>query len=78
MIDNIHINKILVSNIITFIKKYFKYFIGYKDAKKIKPLFIFLPKTDVYIINFDKNKCTSFLIKDKNILEKYNEIWKKS
>ena len=27
--------------------------------------------------DFDKTKCMSFLIKDKKLLEKYNEIWKK-
>ena len=26
---------------------------------------------------FDKTKCISFLIKDENLLETYNEIWKK-
>ena len=35
--DNIDINKIVVSNKISFGKKDFKYFIGYKDAKKVKP-----------------------------------------
>ena len=29
---------------VSFGKKGFKYFIGYKDAKKIRPLCIFLPK----------------------------------
>ena len=33
--DNIDINKILVSNKVSFGKKHFKYFIGYKDAKKL-------------------------------------------
>ena len=31
----------------------------------------------VYRTNFDKTKCMSFLIKDKNLSEKYNVIWKK-
>ena len=34
-IDNIDINKIVVSNKVSFGKKNFKYFIGYKDAKKL-------------------------------------------
>ena len=34
-IDNIDIKKIVVSNKFSFGKKNFKYFIGYKDAKKI-------------------------------------------
>ena len=33
-IKNIDINKIVVSNKFSFGKKGFKYFIGYKDAKK--------------------------------------------
>ena len=40
----IDINKITVSNKISFGKKRFKYFTGYKDAKKIRPLYIFLTK----------------------------------
>ena len=34
-IDNIDANKIVVSNKISFGKNDFKYFIGFKDAKKI-------------------------------------------
>ena len=34
-IDNVDINKIVVSNKVSFSKKDFKYFIGYKDAKKL-------------------------------------------
>ena len=30
-----------------------------------------------YRRDFDKTKCMPFLIKDKKLLEKYNEIWKK-
>ena len=41
---NIDINKIVVSNKVSFCKKGFKYFIGYKDAKKVRLLCIFLPK----------------------------------
>ena len=41
-INNIDIIKIVVSNKVSFGKKDFKYFIGYKDAKN-RPLRIFLP-----------------------------------
>ena len=44
LITNIYINKIVVSNKVSFDKKAFKYFIDYKDGKKIKPLCIFLQK----------------------------------
>ena len=54
LIDNIYFNKIVVSNRISFDKNDFTYFIGYKDAKKIIPLCIFLPKMNVYRKDFDK------------------------
>ena len=34
-IDNIDINKIVVSSKVSFGQRDFKYFIGYKDAKKL-------------------------------------------
>ena len=77
LIDYIDINKIVVSNKISYGKNDFKYFIGYKDAKRIRPLCILLPKISAYRRNFDKTKCVSFLTKDEKLLEKYNEIWKK-
>ena len=70
-------NIVVVSNKISFDKKGFKYFIGYKDAKKIRPLYIFLPKMSAYRKDFDENKFVSFLIKDDELLEKYIEIWEK-
>ena len=72
-IKNIDINKIVVSNKVSFGKKDFKYFIGYKDAK-IRPLCIFLPKMSTYRRDFDATKYLPFSIKDDELLEKYNEI----
>ena len=60
-IKNIGINKLVVSNKVPFGKKGFKYFIGYKDAKKIRPLCIFLPKMSSYRKDFDETKYMSFL-----------------
>ena len=34
-------------------------------------------KTTVYRKDFDETKFTSFLMKDDELLEKYNEIWEK-
>ena len=48
------IDKILIS----------KYFIGNKDAQKIKPLYITLLKMKRYTKKFDKIKYLSFSIKD--------------
>ena len=42
-INDISINKIVVSNNVSFGTQGFKYFIGYEDVKKIRPLCIFLP-----------------------------------
>ena len=42
-IKNTDINKILVSNKVSLGKNGFKYFIGYKDAKNVRPLCQFLP-----------------------------------
>ena len=44
MINEIDINKIVVSNKFPVSKQDFKYFIGCKDNKKIKPLCVFFPE----------------------------------
>ena len=54
LMNNIDINKIVASNKVSFGKKGFKYFIGYKDAQKIRPLSIFLPKMSAYIRDLEK------------------------
>ena len=51
------------------VKKRFKYFIGYKDAKKIRPLCVFLLKMSAYRKDFDETKYMSFLIKDDELLK---------
>ena len=63
MISNININQILVPNKVSFGKKGFKYFIGYKDAKKIRPLCMFLPKMSPYRRDFDETKYMSLFDK---------------
>ena len=51
------------------VKKGFKYFIGYKDAKKIRPLCVFLLKMRAYRKDFDETKYMSFFIKDDELLK---------
>ena len=55
---------------------FFKYFIGYLyDNYKVKPLHIILPKTTAYIKNYDGQSIWMYLlIKDDDLLEKYNTI----
>ena len=38
---------------------------------------MFLPKTSTYRRDFDETKYMSFLIKDDELLDRYNEIWEK-
>ena len=40
--------EIVVSNKVSFDKKGFQYFIGYEDAKNVRPLCILLPKISAY------------------------------
>ena len=77
LIKNRDINKIIVSNEVSFGKKRCKYFIDYKDAKKLRPLCIFLLKMTAYRKYFDETKFISLLIKDDELIEKYNEILEK-
>ena len=54
----------------------FKYFIGYLKGEIIKPLCIILPQMSGYIKYFENgSKNMSFLIKDDEVWDKYNNIW---
>ena len=79
-IDDIDVNNILVSKKEQYGKyNSFKYFIGYNDNDIIRPLYLFISQTTGYINEFEKNKITmSLMIKDKQLLENYNKIWKKN
>ena len=56
----------------------FKYFIGYKDGEIVKRLCIILPQMTEYMKYFEnRRKNMSFVIKDNDVLDKYNEIWDK-
>ena len=68
-IRDIDINKVLAYNKVSFGKKGFKHFNGYKDAKSIRPFCIFLPKISAYRKNFDEAKYASFLMKNNELLK---------
>ena len=56
----------------------FKYFVGYKEGEIVKLLCIILPQMSGYIKYFENGgKNMSFVIKDDDVLDKYNEIWDK-
>ena len=76
-IVSVDICKIVVPNKVSFGKKDFKYFIGFKYSKANRALSIILTKMSAYRRDFVNTKCKSFLAKDEKLLEKYNDIWKK-
>ena len=55
----------------------FKYFIGYNDNDVIRPLCVKLPQMTGYAKKFEFKSTMSFKISDKQLLRKYNQIWKK-
>ena len=82
-IDDIDINKILVSKKESYGKKNsFKYYIGCDDDDDddddvIRSLCIKLPQMTGYVKHFDSNKTMSFKVIDNKLLKKYNKIWEK-
>ena len=77
-IDDIDANKILVSKEEPYsTKNSFKYFIGYNDNDVIRPLCIKLPQMTGYVRKFEGNTTMSFKISNKQLLKKYNQIWKR-
>ena len=76
-IEEIDINKILVSKKESYgTKNSLKYFIGYNDDV-IMPLCIKLPQMIDYVKHFDSHKTMSFKARDNKLLKKYTKIWEK-
>ena len=74
----VNVDEILISDKCKHSDDGFKYFIGYKKDDIVKSLCIILPQmsgSKKYFENRGKN--VSFIIKDDDMLEKYNEIWNK-
>ena len=77
-LDLVNVDQIVVSDKFKHSDDGFKYFIGYKEGEIVKPLCIILPQMSRYIKYFENGgKNVSFLIKDDDVLDKYNEIWNK-
>ena len=76
--DDIDINKVLVFKEETYgTKNSFKYFTGYNDNIVITSLCIKLPQMTGNVKKFEGNTTMSFKTSDKQLLKKYNQIWKK-
>ena len=77
-LDLINVDQIIVSDKFKRSDDGFKYFIGYREGKIVKLLCIILPQMTGYIKYFENGgKNMSFVIKDDDVLDKYNEIWDK-
>ena len=77
-LDLVNVDQIVVSDKFKHSDDGFKYFIGYKEGEIVKPLCIILPQMTGYIKYFEnRGKNMSFVIKDDDVLDKYNEIWDK-
>ena len=75
-LDLVNVDQIVVSNMFKHSDESFKYFIGYQEGEIVKPLCIILPQMNGYIKYFrNGGKNMSFLIKDDEVREKYEEIW---
>ena len=76
-IEDIDINKILISKPETYENNMRKYIIGYND-NTISPLQLFLPKMTGYLNIFkDGNRKMSFFTTNNEFLERYTAIWEK-
>ena len=75
-LDSVTVDKIVVSDKFRHNEEGYKYYTGYKEDEIIKPLCIILPQMNGYINCFENGaKNISFLIKNDEVWEKYEEIW---
>ena len=73
---SVNVDQIVVSDKFKHNNKVFKHFIGYQEGEIVKPLCIILPQMSGYIKYFENgDKNMSFLIKDNEVWNKYDEIW---
>ena len=76
LLDSVDLSKIVVSNKYKINDTTYKYFCGYLNNDVIQPLCVILPQMSGYIKYFDDGgKNMSFVTDDKEVYEKYNEIW---
>ena len=74
--DSVTADKIVVSDKFKHSEERYKYFIDYKEDEFVRPLCIILPQMNGYIQYFENGgKNMSFLIKNEEVWEKYEDIW---
>ena len=81
---SINIDKVEIDRVVLFDKTSygnkgsFEHYIRYRHKYgPFSPLNIKLPQLAGYAKHFNNDKCIDFLIADKELLKKYNEIWNK-
>ena len=75
-IRSVNVDQIVISDKFKHNNEGFKYFIGYQEDENVKPLCIILPQMSVYIKYFEYGGMNmSFVIKDDEVWEKYEQIW---
>ena len=73
---SVNVDHIVVSDKFKHNNEGFKHFIGYLKGGIVKLLCIILPQMSGYIKFFENGgKNMSFLIKDDEVLDKYDKIW---
>ena len=76
LLDSVDLSKIVVSSKWKINDTTYKYLCGYLNNDVIQPLCVILPQMSGYIKYFDDGgKNLSFVTDDKEVYEKYNEIW---
>ena len=76
LLDSVDLSKIVVSSRWKLNDTTYKYFCGYSNHDVIQPLCVILPQMSGYIKYFDNGrKNISFVADDKEVYEKYDEIW---
>ena len=75
---SVNVSQIVISDKFKHSDEGFKYFIGYQADEIVKPLCIILPQMSGYIKYFENGaKNMNFMVKDGDVLDKYNKIWDK-
>ena len=73
---SVSVDQIVVSDKFKHSEECYKYFIDYQEGEIIKLLCIILPQMNGYIKYFENgDKNISFLIKDEEVLDKYEQSW---
>ena len=74
-LKSVNVNQIVVPDKFKHSDDGIKYFTGYQEDEIVKPLCIIFPEMSGYIKYFENGgKSMSFMVKDDNVLDKYNTI----